>query len=246
MKKFAVAAAAVVAMSLPAVAADMPTKGPAAPVVPTPYNWTGFYAGVSVGWGWTSQDVTFPFPSGNQITSASIDTDGAVFGGHIGYQYQIGRWVIGAEASLSAFIDRHREEATCAFPLPFQDRCDAWGPKNIWTAGGRLGYAVADPWLIYVSGGYAETEVKTGIRFGSTTAPPLPNAAPLALDDTHHSGWYVGGGVEYGLTRTVWLGLDYQHFDFGSTRQCGNAPGGTPCSTPAFTRDIDTTTDIGA
>ena len=34
MKKFAVAAAAVVAMSLPAVAADMPTKGPAAPVVP--------------------------------------------------------------------------------------------------------------------------------------------------------------------------------------------------------------------
>ena len=48
--------------------------------------------------------MTFPFPSGNQITSASIDTDGAVFGGHIGYQYQIGRWVIGAEASLSPLL----------------------------------------------------------------------------------------------------------------------------------------------
>jgi hypothetical protein len=36
MKKLLVAAAAVVAMSLPAVAADMPTKGPAAPVVPAP------------------------------------------------------------------------------------------------------------------------------------------------------------------------------------------------------------------
>jgi hypothetical protein len=88
--------------------------------------------------------VTFPFPSGNQITSASIDTDGAVFGGHIGYQYQIGRWVIGAEASLSAFIDRHREEATCAFPLPFQDRCDAWALRT----SGPLAVGSDMPWPI--------------------------------------------------------------------------------------------------
>jgi opacity protein-like surface antigen len=104
MKNLLVAAAAIVAMSLPAVAADMPTKGPAAPVVPAPYNWTGFYAGVSLGWGWSSQDLNFITPAANQITSASIDTDGAVFGGHIGYQYQFGRWSLAQKPAYRPFL----------------------------------------------------------------------------------------------------------------------------------------------
>jgi outer membrane immunogenic protein len=188
--------------------------------------------------------LSFPTPIANQITSASIDTDSPVFGWHIGYQYQFGRWVIGAEASLSTFFDRHREEARCAFPLPFDDRCDAWGPKSFWTAGGRLGYALFDPWLIYVSGGYAETEVRTAARFGGVGVPPAPNASPVFDNDTRTSGWYVGGGVEYGLTRNIWLGLDCQHIDFGSATQCGTPINSSACTVALFTRDIDTKSDI--
>jgi hypothetical protein len=43
---------------------------------------------------------------------------------------------------------------------------------------GRLGYALFDPWLIYVSGGYAETEVRTAGRFGGVGVPPCAKRIP--------------------------------------------------------------------
>ena len=49
---FILAAAVVGISAAAALAADMPRKAP--PPVVAPPNWTGFYAGVHAGWGWTS------------------------------------------------------------------------------------------------------------------------------------------------------------------------------------------------
>jgi hypothetical protein len=45
-----------VLVGTPVLAADMPLKAP--PPAPT-YNWTGFYIGGNVGYGWTDPTVTF-------------------------------------------------------------------------------------------------------------------------------------------------------------------------------------------
>ena len=87
--------------SLAANAADLP---PAPPVYKAPrslhlrsFDWTGFYIGGNLGGGWSRGNVTdslfgVNFTNGN---SASF-----LGGGQFGGNYQIGSFVIGAEARL--------------------------------------------------------------------------------------------------------------------------------------------------
>jgi len=63
------------------------------------YNWTGFYAGLHAGgaWGETKGSDTFDFPT--EITQQRLH--GAFGGAQVGYNYQFGRAVWGAELSGS-------------------------------------------------------------------------------------------------------------------------------------------------
>ena len=60
------------------------------------YGWTGFYVGGSAGYGWL-EDVDYAPPPGfpNPLYDQGDDY---VFGGHAGYLYQYGNFVVGAEA----------------------------------------------------------------------------------------------------------------------------------------------------
>ncbi len=94
MSKFRIlaAAAVVVAGSGAASAADfVPAPIYTPPPVYTPvqaYNWTGPYAGVLLGYGWSTH-------------APNAGTSGLVAGGYIGYNAQgAGPWVMGAEADL--------------------------------------------------------------------------------------------------------------------------------------------------
>lgn len=88
MKKLLTGAALAVLFASPAFAADMiqsPEPAPAPVVVQPTFSWTGFYVGGQLGYGWANAD-----PGDN-------DSD-VVGGGHVGYNYDMGGWVIGAEA----------------------------------------------------------------------------------------------------------------------------------------------------
>lgn len=72
--------------------------GGAAPldIDPKRFGWTGFYAGVSAGYGWL-EDVDYaPVPP--FIAPLYDKGDDWVFGGHAGYLHQFGNFVVGAEA----------------------------------------------------------------------------------------------------------------------------------------------------
>jgi outer membrane immunogenic protein len=108
-----------------ASAADLPersyTKAPA-PIAAV-YDWTGFYVGGSVGYGWggnTDPGLSFVNPgnignvgvflragefppnttSGNLFPS--LNPSGAFGGGQIGYDAQFGAWVLGVVADIQA------------------------------------------------------------------------------------------------------------------------------------------------
>lgn len=87
MRKLAILGAAIAALTFtaPAHAADMPIKGP----YYTAHNWSGFYIGAHVGYGWG--DVS------------GLDVDGAFGGAQLGVNWQVSpRWVLGLEADISA------------------------------------------------------------------------------------------------------------------------------------------------
>ncbi len=97
MKKLLIAAAVAV-LATNAMAADFPRRAPgpiyADPVAARIFDWSGFYLGGNVGYGW-----------GNM---AGISTGGFLGGVHGGYNYMWpSGFLIGAEADLSAY-QRHR------------------------------------------------------------------------------------------------------------------------------------------
>jgi hypothetical protein len=77
MKKFLLASAGILAMSVVAAsAADLPRQrmpAKAEPVyVPPIWSWTGFYVGINGGGGFGRSDFVAPFPSGSFDTSGGL------------------------------------------------------------------------------------------------------------------------------------------------------------------------------
>jgi len=114
MKRILIGSAAIIFLfATSAFAADLaPRPYTKAPVIVDPgYNWTGFYVGLNGGysWGRATETVTLgaPFPP----TSATFrqNVNGGVFGGQIGYNWQVDRrWVLGLEADAQWTGERGR------------------------------------------------------------------------------------------------------------------------------------------
>src|ERR1043166_790855 len=103
MKKLLLAACAFGVLTGPGVAADMPLKAPPA-VVPL-WTWTGFYAGVNVGYSWGRSDTTVTVTDATTgallaVGSSRFDLTGPIGGGQIGYNWQTGNWVLGIETDI--------------------------------------------------------------------------------------------------------------------------------------------------
>jgi outer membrane immunogenic protein len=75
-----------------------------------PSSWTGIYLGAHAGYGtsdthWKNEGIS-PYSTVCSLCAITIpgetfSSDGAVAGGQVGYNYQIGAWVIGPEVSYS-------------------------------------------------------------------------------------------------------------------------------------------------
>ena len=81
-------------------AADMPGIVVAPPAVV--WSWTGPYIGGHVGGGFGT--TQFSDPAGPSIYGGNVRTPAALAGGQVGYNWQVpnSRWVLGAEADVSA------------------------------------------------------------------------------------------------------------------------------------------------
>ena len=201
MKKLLVAGiAAAVLCGAPALAADMPTKGPVYKAAPVPmFGWTGCYVGIEAGgmWGNTRQ---LSSPAGVPI----IDTDGsgALVGGTLGCNYQMSNWVLGVENDISWTSFKGNQQESPAFNPAIN-----LGTKTSWldTLRGRMGYAV-DRWLFYVTGGVAFSDIKATEDF-----PGVGNITQT------RTGWTAGAGVEWALADPRWsVKLEYLYVDFGN------------------------------
>jgi outer membrane immunogenic protein len=131
--------------------APRPYRVPPPPPPPLFYNWTGLYAGVHVGGGWSDLGAS-PF-----LGSAN-NGSGVVAGGQVGYNYQIGQYVWGLEADFAGSSIKNN-----FFGLGSLD----W--NSITTLTPRFGYAV-DNWLFYGKAGGAWADVSASVVGFGTVA----------------------------------------------------------------------------
>jgi outer membrane immunogenic protein len=171
----AMSLAAATAVSGAAMAADMPSPSPYySPAPVASYNWAGLYAGVNAGYEWGS------------TTNNPTDPSGFMGGGQIGYNFQSGQFVFGAETDIQA--------------SGADDTFAPWKFSNPWfgTLRGRAGVAFNNI-LLYGT---------LGLSYGDVTG------TLAGLDETKtHIGWTGGIGAEFGFhpnwsAKVEWLYMD--------------------------------------
>jgi len=198
MKRFmfvcagAMALAALVGSAEAADLSSRPIYTKAPPMAAPYYNWTGFYLGINGGGGWGSSSWD---------STGSFDTSGGLVGGTIGYNWQMGPWVLGLEGDIDwANIKGTTNTVGC-----IGGGCSS---ENTWlgTARGRVGYAF-DRWMPYITGGAA---------FGDVEAT---HAGATGQTSTQ-VGWTAGAGFEFAVVNNITAKVEYLHYDLGSF-QCG-------------------------
>jgi len=225
---FATVSPAALALVGSAGAADLPRKAPAAVVAPAPipYSWTGCYVGLSGGYGWGKQNVTrnqFFFSSGSfaQSSNVGISTQGGVFGGQIGCNYQFAsNWLVGVEGAFAG-ADIHKSVLD-----PFTGGTITAKTNFLGSATVRLGYLTWNNQMLwYVKGGMGAARNK------------LETSLDLTNISNDRVGWTVGAGWEYMFAPSWSVFIDYQYYGFNS----GNG-GGVTVVTPGFPNVADTFT----
>jgi len=195
-------------------------------------DWSGGYVGAFAGAAWVDSDVSANLGGEwngivlplNAIEKASltpllnrdISSSGALGGLDVGYNWQSGNFVYGAEADISILDGDGSRTAynTPGVPTPLPYRVDA-SSKIDWLATfrGRLGWAF-DRSLLYVTAGLAIGEHKFSqdiIHLNSF----FQYTETAAFNKTS-VGWVLGAGLEHALSSNWSLKVQYLHVDLGS------------------------------
>jgi outer membrane immunogenic protein len=179
---FGCVAAVLAATPVAAQAADVVRPAYRTPIGAI-YNWNGFYAGAHIG-------------------GADADGLGSGFlgGGQVGYNYQVGQWVFGAEWDISATS----LSKSFDFGMIHAESSLDW----ISTFAGRAGYAF-DRWLVYGKLGAAWAHGSGSVSGG------IPGIGGFAVSGSDtSSGWMLGFGTEYALRDNWSVKVEYNRLEF--------------------------------
>jgi outer membrane immunogenic protein len=230
-------------------AADIAPVYKAPPAVAPGYDWTGFYIGLNAGYAWGHSDVTSNFTCPNAVlgctyqvpanlagigaaASGTLSPSGFAGGGQAGYNWQTGSVVFGIEGDIEA-LHLHASR-TVAAPIPTAAAVGLSSPnfavstgvKTDWmaTIRGRLGFTVTPTVLIYATGGWAVTDLQVTNSFLDNLAlfPPFGNSSGASTATQTRSGWTVGGGLEWALSRNWTVRGEYLYVNFGSVTTTAN------------------------
>ncbi len=245
MKTLSIAATAL-AFAGTAQAADLYVKAPAPAAAPVYYDWSGIYIGANGGYGWG--DAGWRSLTDSDITTAgeafSTQPKGALAGGQIGINRQTGSWVWGFE--LTGDWSDLKESKTGAFPDV--SLTDTWTTKlrDLETLTARVGYAYNN-WLFYGKAGGATGDVS--VKAVAGVGPPGFNIAGATFEPQSQRLWgtTVGGGIEYGLTPNIILGVEYNFTrlfasQYSANLVLGGASQGPVSLSPKSPFDVQTVT----
>ncbi|KAB1070145.1 carbohydrate porin [Methylobacterium planeticum] len=213
---------------------------PAAPrAVPAFVDWSGPYLGLQGSAGASFGALAFgPTTIGGRTIPAfktgdatgrsdrGRDATTAVGGAFGGYNWQSGPWLYGLEADLSG-ANLKRPVASTALGFGYGEadpvfsviraKTDLYG-----TLRGRLGYSFERS-LVYATFGLAGAETRLLASYPDLTGGPLATQRR----DLGRLGFTLGAGVQYAISDSLALGLDYRYVDLGRSGRfdLGSVPG---------------------
>ncbi len=234
MKRFLLGAVGLVvpAMAAPAFAADLPARMAYPAAVAPAYDWSGFYAGLNGGGGWSHNCWDLNNVAGAAVVPAVPEgcrnATGGLAGAQFGYRWQIADWVFGAEvqgdwtnisgSSLSS-------PAALTSAITNATRINALG---LFT--GQIGYAWSNV-LGYLKGGVAATgDTYTGLLTG----------LGITVDSESGTRWggAIGAGLEFAVAPDWSVALEYDHLFMGN-RNTTLSLFGVPTRTDGISQDAD-------
>jgi outer membrane immunogenic protein len=222
-----------------AFAADLPSrKEPPVyvPPPPPPPMWTGFYVGLNIGGGWSSNggnnsflpfaDTTFPIgstpfaglgpnlfflPGGG---TTGNNTGGVVGGGQVGYNYQFGNsFVVGAEADIhgTSITGGNQGNFVGLYPSPYPRSTTGLLTPLVTGNGGNISL----PWFGTVRGRAGYLVTPTLLLYG--TGGFAYGGVDVFQRSNTSTGWTAGGGAEW-LFAPHWSAkIEYLYVDLNSS-----------------------------
>ncbi len=203
-RKILLSTVALVAVSGTALAADLPSRAEPPVYLPPPpiFTWTGVYVGGQIGYEWGREaDQEFTTATGlPDGFNMPFKTDGVVGGAHLGYNYQAGFFVLGAEVDVNGTGNKG------GFNIATGSVSSRESLESSFRA--RAGLAF-DRILVFATGG--------GALAGFQHTYTNPAGVSEAFENSRF-GWTVGGGIDYAITNNWSVGAEYRYTDFGSFR----------------------------
>ena len=172
------------------------------------FTWSGAYVGVHGGGG--SGDLSFSdtVPAFVETFRDSLEASGGLGGVQLGANKQFGNLVVGGELGVSgARISGSNRACFEDQTLAPNDECEA---RVNWLVTGlaRLGY-VHDRWLVSGAAGWSVAGAE--YDFILDAGVPIPFGSSETL-----SGFTYGAGINYALTQSVSLGVEYLRADLAA------------------------------
>jgi outer membrane immunogenic protein len=191
-------------------------------VRPLTYDWSGLHVGITGGGIFDGNDPSFGFVNIDPAdlvglpSSAPLSSQGALIGGEVGYDIQLGGWVVGVEGDLS--WTNFGDSATTIVPAdsgggggrPQLTFATNYHMDWISTVRGRIGIPF-DHFLIYGTGGLAFADVSMNQTVTVGTDGQL-----VGSTDKTKTGWTLGGGAEYALCDNITLKAEALWIDLGN------------------------------
>jgi outer membrane immunogenic protein len=191
MKRIA-AAAAILLMAPPAFAADSIMASSA-------YDWAGPYAGVQAGYVWGDDTLIIPnYPS----SPLAMHSDGALLGAFAGYNYQVDRFILGAEVGIN-WVGASDSVPTYMNPTESFNVDQEWEASIVARAG-----VPVDNLLVYALGGASFTHLSG--HYSDTIMGVAPSASETV------AGYTLGAGVEYKFSPSMSTRVEYRFADYAN------------------------------
>lgn len=227
MNKLLLAGASLIALTLQVAAADMPPAPVAEEAIVEPGDWSGFYAGLNVGYAWQASD------GGIEVTIDGVpytdplddlEAEGFFGGAQAGFNHQIDSFVLGIEADIQA-ADISDDVEGFGNGAEIDEYSASIDLNWFGTLRGRVGVAFENT-LLYATGGLAFG----GVDFEFSSEDDAGNLTDISSDDIE-VGFVVGGGVEHKFSESWSVKAEYQYIDFGEIEASGFEAGtGDPVS----------------
>jgi outer membrane immunogenic protein len=213
----------------------------APPALPT-FNWSGWYAGVNIGYSWGSGNTNYTDPGfccGLPTSFSNRENiDGIIGGGQTGYNWQVNNLLFGLEADIQDSGEKSTANSSNSYTCnvegclisfahlpgagdPFINQYQTTKIEWFGTVRGRAGVLVNPTLWVYGTGGlaYGNITVTGGVTdtFGCAACSWSYGAS------TTRVGWTVGAGVEGvvpGVNDWTWK-VEYLYIDFGTVSGSG-------------------------